>query len=171
MGKNRITGVVNLILGGLICLWQFYELNSTNHFTFWIIGFIPLPVIVLGVILVVVGLWGILGIGLSFRKHGQINWAGIEIASIAVFAVIVLVPLALLGLFFANSILPIRVGATCGFVASIGFMGYVVFGGGRHKDRMDWSEKMSTAGCSTIIAVLLGFIGALIGWVVTLFLS
>ena len=155
--------MISITIGSLICLWQLYELNSTNHFTFWIIGFVPLPVIALGLILVVAGLWDI--VGLRFLPIA----AKIELLSLSIFAVMAIVPFAILGLVFANSTLPVRIGITCGVVAAISLMGWIATG------TKDWTEhehqKLSFAGCGIIIAVLLGLIGAIIAGVVMLFLS
>jgi len=56
MDDTRKFGLVAIVIGGLICAWQMYEVNHTNHFTLWVIGFIPLPVIVLGILFVLGGL-------------------------------------------------------------------------------------------------------------------
>lgn len=56
MDETRVGGLVAVVAGGLICAWQIYEVNNTNHFTLWVIGCIPLPVIVLGILLVLGGL-------------------------------------------------------------------------------------------------------------------
>jgi len=54
--EKRLGGIVGILVGGLICAWQIYEVNTGSSFTFWVIGFIPLPVIVLGGLFVLGGL-------------------------------------------------------------------------------------------------------------------
>jgi hypothetical protein len=49
------TGFASLILGVAFCAWQLYEVQIVDHFTVWMIGFIPIPVIVLGFILILTG--------------------------------------------------------------------------------------------------------------------
>ena len=57
MTQRRWGGVVTIVIGLLICAWQIYEVHSGEHFTFWMVGgFIPLPVILLGILAVLGGL-------------------------------------------------------------------------------------------------------------------
>ena len=60
MKEARVQGLAALVIGGLICAWQIYEVNHTKHLTLWVIGCVPLPVIALGILLVLVGLVGFL---------------------------------------------------------------------------------------------------------------
>jgi hypothetical protein len=57
MTPRRWGGVVAVVIGSLVCAWQIYEVNSSEHFTFWMVGgFIPLPVMLLGILVVLGGL-------------------------------------------------------------------------------------------------------------------
>jgi hypothetical protein len=56
MNRARWTGLGMVVVGAGICAWQVYETRAGTSLTFWIIGFIPLPVIVLGILLVLGGL-------------------------------------------------------------------------------------------------------------------
>jgi hypothetical protein len=57
MTQTRWAGVAALVVGALICAWQLYEVKGGEHFTFWIVGgFIPLPVILLGILFLLGGL-------------------------------------------------------------------------------------------------------------------
>jgi hypothetical protein len=59
MNNNRLGIVLVIIVGGLICAWQIYEVSHTKHFTFWVVGCIPLPLILLGIVFLVGGLVGL----------------------------------------------------------------------------------------------------------------
>lgn len=49
-------GAVGVIVAGLlICAWQMYEVQGGDHLTLWMIGLLPLPVIVLGVLAILGG--------------------------------------------------------------------------------------------------------------------
>ena len=56
MKDNRLIAVLVIVVGALICAWQIYEVKHTKHLTFWIIGCLPLPIILLGIVLLVGGL-------------------------------------------------------------------------------------------------------------------
>jgi len=60
MDETRWGGVVAMVTGALICGWQLYEVSTGDHLTVWIIGFIPVPVILLGSAGVVGGLIALL---------------------------------------------------------------------------------------------------------------
>lgn len=56
MNEARRAGLIAMIIGGLICIWQIFEFTKADSFTMWIIGCIPLPVIVIGIIFLLGGL-------------------------------------------------------------------------------------------------------------------
>jgi|KBSSwiStaDraftv2_1062776.scaffolds.fasta_scaffold374078_2 hypothetical protein len=56
MKNNRLIAVLVIVVGALICAWQLYEVGHTKHLTFWIVGCIPLPIILLGIVLLLGGL-------------------------------------------------------------------------------------------------------------------
>jgi hypothetical protein len=56
MTEARWGGVAAIVVGLLICAWQMYEVHGGEHLTLWMVGgFIPLPVIVLGVLAILGG--------------------------------------------------------------------------------------------------------------------
>lgn len=57
MTKARWTGMIAMIIGGSLWAWQVHELNAGEHLTVWIIlGFIPVPLILLGAVFLLGGL-------------------------------------------------------------------------------------------------------------------
>lgn len=63
-------GLAGLFLGGLICAWQIYEVHHTDHLTIWVVWFLPIPVIVLGILL---GLGGLAFLFLSLISSSSIR--------------------------------------------------------------------------------------------------
>lgn len=48
-------GVVSTVCGAAICAWQLYEVNQGDRLTVWVVGIIPVPVIVPGVAMLLIG--------------------------------------------------------------------------------------------------------------------
>jgi len=61
MNETRWFGLAAVIVGGVICAWQAYEVQGGEHFTLWMIGCIPLPVIALGILFILGGLIALIG--------------------------------------------------------------------------------------------------------------
>lgn len=56
MNDNRWIGVVGIVLGILICAWQWYEVSAGSSLTVWVIFFIPVPIVALGGLFILGGL-------------------------------------------------------------------------------------------------------------------
>lgn len=57
MKGERAQAAAVILMGVLICGWQLYELEHTDHLTLWMIGgFLPVPVIVFGGLAILAGL-------------------------------------------------------------------------------------------------------------------
>jgi hypothetical protein len=61
--KDRLPAVFGIVMGALICAWQVYEVKHKKHFTFWIVGCVPLPIVLLGIVLLLGGVIGIFSRG------------------------------------------------------------------------------------------------------------